>query len=393
MTTQAGVGLSHQANARQAGAEAARQALAGLATSAEFIIAFTTDRYAPEEVIQGIRAVTGATPLFGCTAPGIFSGLCFSDDGIAVMALGGEGFKVTLALAEGVRAAPEQAGRMIAERAAETLGMTDTEGNYLAMLALIDAVSGFAAEVVDSMTDLLGPSWLIAGGAGCDNFKFIKSFQFTDDVVRSDALIAAMLRTPAPIGVGVSHGYLPVDRPLVVTRSASNIIYELDGQPAFEVYRRAWANEIPALNSEGFAIFAKAHPLGLPQLRGEYVIRDLVRVHPNGAIECVSTVPENAVVHMMKVDRAGLLQAARAAAEQAMAGLAGRPPAAVLIFDCVSRLTVLGEDKTAEIHQIQEVVGCETPLIGMFSFGEIATPPQGGLAAFYNKTVVVCVLT
>jgi hypothetical protein len=28
----------------------------------------------------------------------------------------------------------------------------------------------------------------------------------------------------------------------------------------------------------------------------------------------------------------------------------------------------------------------------MFSFGEIAPPPGSGLAAFHNKTVVVCTL-
>jgi hypothetical protein len=55
-------------------------------------------------------------------------------------------------------------------------------------------------------------------------------------------------------------------------------------------------------------------------------------------------------------------------------------------------LTLLGDDAATEIDHIRDVVGHETPLIGMFSFGEIAAPPGLGLAAFHNKTVVVCVL-
>ena len=66
--------------------------------------------------------------------------------------------------------------------------------------------------------------------------------------------------------------------------------------------------------------------------------------------------------------------------------------AAVIIFDCVSRLSLLGDAAGAEIERIRNVIGNETPYIGFFSWGEVAAPPGLALAALHNKAVVVCAL-
>ncbi len=95
---------------------------------------------------------------------------------------------------------------------------------------------------------------------------------------------------------------------------------------------------------------------------------------------------------MMTGDKDALLAAARVAAERAVKGLAGHPPAAAVVFDCISRLQYLQDDAMTEIEIIREMIGRETPLIGMFSYGEIAPPPESGLTVLHNKTVVICAL-
>jgi hypothetical protein len=195
-----------------------------------------------------------------------------------------------------------------------------------------------------------------------------------------------------PIGVGVGHGFKPARRPLVVTRSAGNLVYELNGQPAFEVYWKMWGDELPQADSPELSATLKRHPLGLPQIGGEYLVRDPAGIRPNGAIEFAAPVPENAVVHVMNGDHEDIFAAACAAAQQAIDGLAGRPVAAVIIFDCVSRLGMLGDVAGVEIEHIRNVIGNETPCVGFFSWGEIAAPPGLALAALHNKAVVVCAL-
>lgn len=391
MTTMAGIGLSRQEEAWRAGSDAATQAMAGIEGPADLVIAFTTDRYDQEAAVEGIRSVTGSAPLIGCCAGGVIAAGELSTDAIACLALRLEGLHVTLALEEGIHDAPHRVGQTVAETLVQDLMMAGEE-EHVAGLALADGLTGALTEVVQSATDVLGPICPLAGGGAGDNLRFFKTFQFINDQLCSDGLAVALLRTPAPIGIGVAHGWKPVGRSVVVTRSAGNVVYELDGQPAFEVYRRRWADEAPDLDVEGFAAFAMAHPLGLPLVGGEYLIRDPLRARSDGALECVAAVPENAVVHMMSGDKDALFAAARAAAQQAMDELAGRPPVAVILFDCISRLMLLGDDAATEIGHIRDVIGHETSLIGMFSFGEIAPPPGSGLAAFHNKTVVVCTL-
>lgn len=391
MTTMANVGLSKQDDAWQAGSEAASQAMAGMDGQADLVIAFTTDRYDQEAAVAGIRSVSGSAPLIGCCAGGVITAHDLSTDSVAVMALRSEGLRVTLAMEEGIHDAPYHVGETVAEALSQHLGLADVGAQHEVVIALADGLTGALTEVVQGAADALGPICPLAGGGAGDNLRFLKTVQFINDQVRSDALAAALLRAPAPIGIGVGHGWKPVGRPLVVTRSEGNVVHELDGQPAFEVYRRIWADEAPDLDVEGFSAFAMAHPLGMPLGGGEHLIRDPLRARPDGAIECVAAVPENAVVHVMSGEKDSLFAAARAAAERAVDELAGRPPAAAIVFNCISRLILLGDDAATEINHIQDVVGHETPLIGMFSFGEIAAPPESQLAVLHNKTVVVCV--
>jgi hypothetical protein len=342
--------------------------------------------------VGGIRSAIGSAALIGCCTGGVITADDLSTDSVAVMALRSEDLGVTLAIEEGTHDDPHGVGQAVAETLVEHMPGVGESEQHVAVITMADGLTGALTEVVQSLTDVLGPMCPLAGGGAGDNLRFVKTVQFIDDQISSDALATALLRAPVPIGIGVSHGWESAGRPLVVTRSVGNVIYELDGQPAFDVYRQAWADEAPGLDTEGFGAFAMAHPLGMPLGAGEYLIRDPLQARSDGAIECVAAVPENAVVHMMSGDKDALFAAARTAAQLAMDGLEGRPPAAVIVFNCVSRLLFLGDDAATEIDHIRDIVGHETPLIGMFSFGEIAAPPESGLAVFHNKTVVVCAL-
>ncbi|MCS7220116.1 MAG: FIST C-terminal domain-containing protein [Anaerolineae bacterium] len=382
----AAVGISRQADSQRAGMEAATEALSSLGGQADGLILFISDCYDPLAVLQGVRSITGSIPLIGSCATGIITPSGIHTDVVALMALRSDTLRVALATTEGAMDSPRLAGERLAETLLQRLPVNDTERPHAVVLVLEKFVSPLTAEVIQGATDVLGPLCPLIGGADGHHFRFM------NDQLVSNELVAALLCSSRPIGIGVAHGWTPCMRPLIVTRSVGNIIYELDGQPAFEVYRQLWAQEAPGLTPERFPAFAAAHPFGLPQASGEYLIRDPYLVHPNGAIECAAVVPEHSVAHIMSGEKEALLAAAQAAAARAMDGLAGHPPVAAVIFDCISRLQYLREEAITEIENIRDVIGRETPLIGMFSYGEIAPPPDSGLTVLHNKTVAICVL-
>lgn len=392
MTTVAGVGYSDLADAYQAGAQAAAQAWAHVGEQADLVIAFTTDRYAQEAAVAGIRSVIGATPLLGCCAGGVITAEALSPAALAVMALRSEGLQLQLTLEEGLHTEATRVGETVANILSEYLEAIDLTQRHVAALVMADGLTGALTELVQSLTDALGPLCPLVGGGAGDNLQFLKTVQFINGDIRSDALVAALLATPHPIGIGVGHGWMPVGRPLVVTRAEGNLVYEMDGRPAFDVYKEVWAAEAPDLDAASFPAFAMRHPVGMPLGAGEYLIRDPLQVRADGAIVFVAAVPENAVVHMMQGEFADFVAAARVAAQRAYEALEGQPPAAVIVFNCISRLLIMGEDARIEIQAIREVFGPQVPLIGMFSFGEIAPPPDSKLAVLHNKTVVLCAL-
>lgn len=380
------VGISRQEDSQRAGMEAAAEALSGLGGEADGLILFVSDRYDPSTVLQGVRSITGSTPLIGSCATGIITPLGIHTDVVALMALRSDALRMTLAATEGGPNSPRLAGERLAQALLQRVPSNGMERPHRALLVLENFDSPITTEVIQGATDVLGPLCPLIGGADGHRFRFL------NDQIIADELVAALLCSSRPIGIGVAHGWTPCERPLVVTRSAGNLIYELDGQPAFEAYRQMWAEEAFDLTSEQFPAFAAAHPFGLPRASGEYLIRDPYRVHPDGAIECAAVVPEHSVAHVMNGEPDTLLAAARAAAARAVESLAGHPPAAAFIFDCISRLQYLREKALAEIEGIRDVIGREIPVIGMFSYGEIAPPPESGLTVLHNKTVVVCTL-
>ncbi len=392
MATLAGVGFSQQADGYQAGVAAAAQALAQLGGAADLVIAFTTDRYDQTAAVAGIRSQIGAATLLGCCAGGVITGEQLSTEALAVMALRSEGLKLHLTLAEGIQQDAAQVGAAVAQELGAYLDTVDLDTRHVAALVMADGLTGALTEVVQSLSDELGPLCPLVGGGAGDNLQFLKTVQFINADVRSDALAAVLLDAETPLGVGVGHGWKPVGSPLVVTRAEGNIVYDIDGRPAFDVYKTIWAEEAPTLDAASFPAFAMGHPVGMPLGMGEYLVRDPLRVQADGSIVFVAAVPENAVVHMMHGDFDDLYAAAREAAQQAVAMLEGRPPAAVIVFNCISRLLILGEAAKVEIEHIRDVVGLDVPLIGMFSFGEIAPPAGSGLAVLHNKTVVLCAL-
>jgi hypothetical protein len=89
---------------------------------------------------------------------------------------------------------------------------------------------------------------------------------------------------------------------------------------------------------------------------------------------------------------------AHEAAANAVAQLEGALPRAVIVFNCIARRKLFGEDAGDEIAAIQNAIGADVPLLGFYTYSEQA--PLGGEVrniekcnpAFHNETVVIAVI-
>lgn len=398
MSIAAGVGIGQRDDAYQAGVIACQEAFNRLGQkTADVVIVFSSVAYNQEKMIAGVRSVSQDALLVGCSTAGEIT-----TDGparaksVAVMAIKSNQIKFTAGVGENIKKNNRKAGQNVAA----AVKKATQQAKLKSFIMFPDVLVGNGAEIVRGVLDVLGEHFPAVGGAPGDDFLFQKTYQYCQDKIYSGAVVGLGLSGKFHAGIGVKHGWIPIGIPQKVTKSKGAVLYELDGKPAIKIYEDYFgAERAGELRREPLARLAITYPLGMAVPGSdEFLIRDPISVDERGAITCAAEIPEGAEIRLMIGSRDEAIKVARVAAENAKTQLAGKPPRAILIFNCIARDKLFGERSKDEIDAIQEVLGGAVPLLGFYTYGEQA--PLGGQVleikkcntAFHNETVVIYVL-
>jgi len=401
---QVGVGRSDLEDSLAAGKEAAGTACDGMEGEPTFSIMFSSVKFELEKLLEGARSVIKG-PMIGCSTAGEITNDGVATGSVAVMCIKSDKIKVGLGVGENIGKDARKAGQDSAASAIKGIGeemrtasqifIKTKSGKFanitpFSMITLPDALAGGGADVVRGITDVVGLHFPIVGGSPGDDLQMKKTYEFCNDKIYSDAVVSAVLSSDLVTGFGVRHGWHPVGKSMTVTRSKGGQVYEIDERPAIKAYEEFFGKDIEeeALGRE-FTI----NSLGVPAWEGEYRLRWPLLKKEDDSIICAAELPEDSVVRIMSGDEDSAIEAAKAAAREAMIK-AGEPEdiAACIIFDCISRKQLLGKDAGKEIEAIQSIVGKETPLIGFYTYGEQA-PTSGAPAGFHNQTVFIYIIS
>ena len=375
-----GVGSSNASDSRRAGAEATERALEE--RDAKLLIVFASDRHDLPGLLESICERAGNTPLIGCSTAGEIATSGPGDAGAVVVALGGDGFSVATGRATDASADLRDAG----ERAAACIDELE-DRQHRALVMLTDGLAGNQQDIVRGAHGILGAGVPLVGGCAGDDLKMVRTFQFAGREVLTDAVVTAAIGSDAPLGIGVRHGWRRVGEPVLVTRSEGNRIYELDEQPALDVYLERLDAPAPARSDANeFTRFALTHPLGIERRSGEDQVRFIGGADfEDRSLACIAEVPPAAMAWFMEGDRDSVLEATDAACLDALEALQGDPPLGMIVFDCIARRGVLGEGIEEEIRRVASVIG-GMPVAGFYTYGEIAR--THGAGGFHNQTLV-----
>jgi len=380
------VGQSSDPAARTAGEHAARTALAG--RTAKLLVVFCSDAYDLPELLATIDEESGGIPLVGCSTAGEIASNGPTNASVVVAALGGDGFEVATAAAEGASARLREAGAEVAN------SMLDLPSSpHRVLLMLTDGLAGDQQEIVRGAYGVLGAEVPLVGGCAGDDRKMQATYQFHGTAVLSDAVVAAAIVSETPLGIGVRHGWRRVGEPMLVTKSARARVFQLDDEPALDVYLDRLAAPAEARSSPAaFTRFALTHPLGLSRRSGEEQVRSVGGADFEArSLVCISEVPQGGLAWFMEGGERSVLEATDAACADALARLGGRPPIGMLAFDCIARRGVLGRE--ASKQEVERVAhhAAGAPVAGFYTYGEIAR--TRGVSGFHNQTLVVLALS
>jgi hypothetical protein len=322
----------------------------------------------------------------GCTTAGQFTEEGFIQNGLVVLLMASHETDHVLRFSDqsgdSAQALEELCGG-VRERAREArergYGMATT-------VALVDGLGGRGELLVERLYTALSPNGEIVGGAAGDDGKFERTL--VGAAGRTTATGAALLHvfSSRRWGVGVDHGLKPATDVMRVTRAIGNVVYEIDGRPAFDIYRDYAKMKGIDLQPDNAGSFFINNELGL------VLFKELRKARAplgskDGALICAAEVPQGSGVCILGGSRDDLLAAAGRAAREASDNLGRNRAAGVLLFDCICRGTILGDDFAREIQAVRSVFP-GLPLAGFLTYGEIARY-RGRFDGWHNTTAVV----
>lgn len=397
-----------------AGRSAAESALGKLdGDSADFAVVFLSPTYDTAEVIEGVRAVLDGAQLVGATSAGEFTGegihtsFFTGREGVTVAAIASDELRFYTALCRNVSRGPEEA---ISEAASR---LPDEVDGYPHLSGLLLSSSGWGLEETLLVTYQQIPIKWAGGGASDPHFK--NMVVSAGGEVASDALALTVIASKRPAGMGIGNSHEPIENgPYEVTRAEGNVVYELDGEPAYDVWKRAFVDTVEErygftmeqIQTEPQLMYMAFSELvfGLRAANDEYKMRNalLTLLHEPpagidlpgsdldppepfgdlptlgkrepGALYFTDPVVEGMVFYPLASGPRHKVDRGKIGVERALDDLEGGSPAGGFIFDCPCGELVLQEDYNQLTDTISRLV--DAPIAGIQSGGgEICMRP------------------
>jgi hypothetical protein len=403
MSTKAGVGMSYHHNPNVAGREAAEQALQKAGVSKpDFVFVFGSMGYDQHSLVRTVRETTGGASLTGCSAEGTTNGddADESNFSVVVTAISSEELQWHNGLAKGLESDPRAVGKRVAKDLLSHLS-TDTIGLFV----FPDGVKDFVVPTQNLIDNFFGgleenlpserflPLW--GGGAG-NNFNDWASppYQYCDDEVITDGVSYALLLGKARAGWAISHACIPIGGERIVTRSKGNIIYEIDGKPAMEVFKE-YIPEGTLTNDRDWFPYAVSLSLCFKapsyMKDEEYVVRGMPVVSmADGSITVQTEVPEGTSVWLSSRDKEKISNGFDRMAAQIKNQLDGEKPNLVFQFECGTRGKMMFRDqeKLQLLKRFRQSLDPDAPWVGFYTVGEIGPVEEHNLRHLYTSVVL-----
>ncbi|HEY6418130.1 MAG TPA: FIST N-terminal domain-containing protein [Candidatus Binataceae bacterium] len=386
-----GVGHSTATNPKTAAAEAVAQALAQAKLSrAEGAICFASTRYgaAYPMILRTVASEARTHEVAGCSSLGVIAREHEIESGqsLAVLVFGGDGISAKRFFVPTLRGRGREVAAEIAAAVRPSLGAQ----NLLCVFA--DTYTMDPDTLLSTLAREL-PGVAFAGGGASEDGSIGETFQFCGDVVSSNSVSGMLISGDFDLTIATSLACTPVGPAHRVTAARDNVLIELDGRPAYEVFAEAAGPHASDLRRALAFVF-----LGVPiergpvarLERGHYLIRNIV-----GASEEHGVI---AVAHQPAVgDSVGFVirdaERARQDLKATLEDLSTRitsPPAFGLYFDCVSRGSGLYNIPGHDSAYIRQYLG-EVPIAGFFTGFEIG--PIGATTELLQYSGVLALIS
>jgi hypothetical protein len=259
------------------------------------------------------------------------------------------------------------------------------------IFVLSDGLCVNGSELVRGLNSHVAPSVVVTGGLAGDGDQFRRTWVLQDRRPQPGFVTAVgFYGDRIQIGHGSKGGWDRFGPERCVTRSKGNILYELDGRPALQLYKEYLGDRAAGLPATGLLF-----PLALRSNESDSksLVRTILAVDEREqSLTFAGDIPEGALAQLMKANFDRLVEGASEAASSTKLSTDGGPCTLAIAISCVGRRLVLGERTEEEIEATLDVLPKGTRQIGFYSYGELS-PFTTGTCDLHNQTMTLTTLS
>ena len=329
--------------------------------------------------VEEIRRAYPKAYLFGCSTAGEIVGTQVLDDTLIVTAVHFDHARV-----EGASA--KSKGPEDSLRVGQELGKRLKPEGLAHVLVLSDGLAVNGTDLVKGLMQHLPKNVALTGGLSGDGSRFQETLVLAGGEPEKNTVgVVGLYGDKLKVGYGSLSGWDTFGPERRITRSKANVLYELDGQSALELYKKYLGEHAAGLPATGLLF-----PLSLKVNEGgESIVRTILAVdEKEQSMTFAGDMPEGSMARLMKANFDRLVDGAAGAAKNSLSINRSSPDMAILI-SCVGRKLILKQRIEEEVEAVRGILGPKTALTGFYSYGEISPFTPGAKCELHNQTMTI----
>lgn len=256
--------------------------------------------------------------------------------------------------------------------------------SYVMVISDGSLVNG--SELVKGLATQIPKNVLITGGLAGDGARFESTLVGLNQQAQEGEIVAiGFYGDKLKITHGSQGGWDIFGLEKRITNSSSNVLLELEGQNALELYKKYLGPE--SKNLPGSSLLFPLSVI-IPGAT-KPVVRTILSINEEDqSMTFAGDVPVGSKVRFMKANFEKITSAAAEAAEFSKSKEKSAPDFSLLI-SCVGRKLVLGDKIEEEVKAVSQSFDHKTLLGGFYSYGEISPFNDGGDCQLHNQTMTI----
>jgi hypothetical protein len=254
-----------------------------------------------------------------------------------------------------------------------------SEGSFVSGTSLI---KGLENDIANNVS--------ITGGLCGDDVRYERTLaSYNEKPKEGEIVLIGFYGETLEITFASHGGWLAFGPERVVTKAEGSTLYEIDGQPALDLYKKYLGEK-----AVEFTLSALMYPLNVtaPGKKNAVVRAVVAPDMENHSMVFADVVPRDSRVQLIMISPDGIANGAQTASNLAMQGRKNKPEVA-LVVSCIGRKLVMSQRVEEEIELVNEIVGGQAAIAGFYSYGEIAPFHDTHECELHNQTMTLTLIS